>query len=482
MAHANKEQEPHKKVKSTALPLKSALKKPKAPPAVCDKISVKSSSGANPKNSDLVNKNSSKKPKPSQRAPTLPPVKMKSRVDKGKGKAAPEPSPKIYPSTFKVVAGTYEKLLYGLEGSFIGEDGTTLDGPTLKPIFIFPAHVACVKAVAASPEGGKWLATGSADEIIKVWDLRRRKEVGDVVHHEGSITYLDFPTRTHLVSASEDGTICIFRSRDWILLRSMKGHKGRVNCVAVHPSGKVGLSVGKDRTLRMWDLMRGKGSASTKLGKEGEIVRWSSDGSRFVVQTDSCLDIYSTEMSLLHTVRHSKRIQDVRFHRAKSGEEYLLVASEDRKVTIYSTKSEDNTSLPIIAEAVGHQNRVKSLDTLAVATTQAKSEQKWTTIMSTVSSDGWIRVFDLGTLDSLGSTTASKDAIQLEAIASYDTKGSRLTCCTLADGETPIQSITGKRKHEDDDESDVNTEDRGDVPEEDEGTNGVADGDEWEDE
>jgi WD40 repeat protein len=35
--------------------------------------------------------------------------------------------------------------------------------------------------------------------------------------------------------------------------------------VAVHPSGKVALSVGKDKTLRMWDLMRGKGVASTKL-------------------------------------------------------------------------------------------------------------------------------------------------------------------------------------------------------------------------
>lgn len=37
--------------------------------------------------------------------------------------------------------------------------------------------------------------------------------------------------------------------------------------MAAHPSGKVALSVGKDRALRMWDLMRGKGVASTKLGK-----------------------------------------------------------------------------------------------------------------------------------------------------------------------------------------------------------------------
>jgi len=56
------------------------------------------------------------------------------------------------------------------------------------------------------------------------------------------------------------------------VLRSLKGHKGRVNSVAVHPSGKVALSVGKDRALRMWDLMRGKGVASTKLGK-GQLFR-----------------------------------------------------------------------------------------------------------------------------------------------------------------------------------------------------------------
>jgi protein MAK11 len=37
--------------------------------------------------------------------------------------------------------------------------------------------------------------------------------------------------------------------------------------MAAHPSGKVALSVGQDRTLRMWDLMRGKGVASMKLGK-----------------------------------------------------------------------------------------------------------------------------------------------------------------------------------------------------------------------
>jgi len=88
------------------------------------------------------------------------------------------------PTSFKVVAGSYEKLLYGLDGTITVDDQSNLQFH-LKPTFIFPAHVSCIKTVAASPQGGKWLATGSADEIIKVWDLRRRKEIGGLMHHEG---------------------------------------------------------------------------------------------------------------------------------------------------------------------------------------------------------------------------------------------------------------------------------------------------------
>ena len=93
-----------------------------------------------------------------------------------------------FPSSFKIIAGSYERLLYGLEGTTsVSSSAGALEELewTLKPIFIFPAHVSCVKTVAASPQGGKWLATGSGDEIIKVWDLKRRKEVGGLMQHEG---------------------------------------------------------------------------------------------------------------------------------------------------------------------------------------------------------------------------------------------------------------------------------------------------------
>ncbi|KZT00579.1 WD40 repeat-like protein [Laetiporus sulphureus 93-53] len=355
------------------------------------------------------------------------------------------------PATFKVTVGSYEKLLYGLEGS------TSAEGPSyqfdLEPIFIFPAHISSIRAVAASPHGGKWLATGSGDEIIKVWDLRKRKEVGGLMHHEGSITHLEFPSRSHLLSASEDGSLCLFHARDWTVLRALKGHKGRVNSVAVHPSGKLALSVGKDRTLRMWDLMRGKGSASTKLGKEAEIVCWSTNGSLFVVLTQSTIDIYSTDMELLHTIIHPSRLHAVRFCKRVVGEgEVLLVAAEDKKVSVYDIPSDRTVTPSIIAEMVGHSNRVKSVDTLDISLPSSASRSS-TTVICTISSDGRVRLYDMAALPEI-----YDEKVQLHPVAQYDTKGSRLTCLALADGEPAKQSIaTGKRKRNENDEEHEST-------------------------
>ena len=150
--------------------------------------------------------------KPPHSKPKSAPVESPSATLKGKGKeraSVPQPSNSkpvrtdqhdsssdALPSTFKVICGSYEKLLYGLEGSASTSDSDSGYVFKLKPIFIFPAHISCVRAVAASPQGGKWLASGSADEIVKVWDLRRRKEIGGLMHHEG----MCYPVNPDIIS------------------------------------------------------------------------------------------------------------------------------------------------------------------------------------------------------------------------------------------------------------------------------------------
>lgn len=52
-------------------------------------------------------------------------------------------------------------------------------------------------------------------------------------------------------------------------MATMKGHKGRVNGLCVHPTGKIAISVGKDRALRLWNLMTGRKASANKIGEGG---------------------------------------------------------------------------------------------------------------------------------------------------------------------------------------------------------------------
>ncbi|KAI9635994.1 WD40-repeat-containing domain protein [Dioszegia hungarica] len=456
-------------------------------------------------------KASSSSAQPEEEKPVVP-----ATVDvKGKGKAVDQDQSGVTQGTFVVVAGSYEKLLYGLEGSLpsssaaAGPDEGEGAGTKLEPIFIFPAHLACVKAIAASP-GGKWLATGSEDEFIKLWDLRRRREMGSLSQHTGSITSLHFPSSSHLVSTSVDGTIALFRTSDWACLKALKGHSGRVNYVDVHPTGRVALSVGKDMTLRMWDLMRGRGAASLALGTEAEIVRFSPLGTHFAVLFPKKVELYSLTLKLLHRIETKSRFNTLEFALIPGAEgeeeEVLCVGTEKgvvevRKVEIADedeVKEEDEekepeevetqpiggATLDHVVSLVGHTNRIKSLSTLSQPVIGSDpSSISRTVLLSTVSSDGYINLYDLSSAmcaNASSSESAMGDASalpQVRPVASYNTKGSRLTCVFLADGKKG--EIGGEKKpdseEEDDDEEDgEDMYDQGsDGEEDDEGLDGV---------
>lgn len=38
----------------------------------------------------------------------------------------------------------------------------------------------------------------------------------------------------------------------------LSGHKEAITSISIHPSGKLALSVSKDNTLKLWNLVQGK--------------------------------------------------------------------------------------------------------------------------------------------------------------------------------------------------------------------------------
>jgi WD40 repeat protein len=73
-------------------------------------------------------------------------------------------------------------------------------------------HANIVTSLAFSPNG-RWLATGSWDKTIKIWDVQTGLEVQTLVGHDRSIYSIAFDSSGGwLASGSEDGKINLWRS------------------------------------------------------------------------------------------------------------------------------------------------------------------------------------------------------------------------------------------------------------------------------
>lgn len=78
-----------------------------------------------------------------------------------------------------------------------------------------------------------------------------------------------------------------------VLVRSCLG-RGEINSLAVHPSGKLCFSVARDRTLRMWNLVKGRIAYIRRLEREANLVMLSQKGSRYALCFGTDLSVFSS--------------------------------------------------------------------------------------------------------------------------------------------------------------------------------------------
>ena len=77
------------------------------------------------------------------------------------------------------------------------------------PLWILKGHAGTVTSVAFSPSG-KILASGSADQRVRLWDLTTGKLLHTFSNHTSKISALAFAKDDVLVSGSSDGTVFIW--------------------------------------------------------------------------------------------------------------------------------------------------------------------------------------------------------------------------------------------------------------------------------
>ena len=340
---------------------------------------------------------------------------------------------------FRIFVGSYEHNLLCLSVILDPSGGKE---PVFQPIFHFQAHALSIKSMDLAK---RYLVTGSNDEHIRIYDLQKRKELGTLLSHQGTITALHFSREATedpetassgrwLISGSEDGKIIIWRTKDWEIFATLKGHTDKINDLSIHPSGRVAISVSQDKTIRLWNLMTAKKAAVLKikgkdhLGQLGEFVKWSNSGEFFVVGLRNQILLYKTSTAKIGKKFKFKStlmcIDLLKF----DDKEWLVIGFGDGSIGFYDfeallgdigedaeeheKKVLDNTAEDIeqVFSLRGHTNRIKGITFM-----ENKDTQNIPLLIS-VSSDGKIVVWNLTIKDQ---------------VAVYDT-GERLNCVVCA--------------------------------------------------
>ncbi|XP_054840478.1 p21-activated protein kinase-interacting protein 1 isoform X2 [Eublepharis macularius] len=268
----------------------------------------------------------------------------------------------------ELIGGCYEQILFGFAVR-------PAENWAVVPDFTHHAHSASLSAVAVND---RYVVTGSRDETMQIYDLKKRVEHGALLQHNGTISCLEFYGKTHLLSGAEDGLICIWNTKKWECLKSIKAHRGHVTSLSIHPSGRLALSVGTDRTLRTWNLVEGRSAFIKNLKQNAHLVKWSPSGELYVVVIANKVDIYKLETAAVSgTIVTEKRVSSVRF----ITDCILAIAGDEEFVRLFDCESQN-----CLCEYKAHENRIKDIHSF---------EREGLHVLVTASSDGYIKMWSL---------------------------------------------------------------------------------------
>jgi serine/threonine protein kinase/sugar lactone lactonase YvrE len=204
-------------------------------------------------------------------------------------------------------------------------------------------HTNFVESVAFSPDG-RWLASGSWDNTIKLWDVASGQNIRTLTDHTYFVTSVAFsPDGRWLASGSSDQTIKLWDVASGQSLRTLTGHASSVLEVAFSPDGRWLASGNYDKTVKLWDVATGR-EVRTLTGHTREVTnvvfspdgRWLASGSDDI--TIKLWDV-ATGQNIRTVTGHTSEVNSVAF--SPDGR-WLASGSSDTTIKLWDVASGQN--------------------------------------------------------------------------------------------------------------------------------------------
>ncbi|MDH5367182.1 MAG: caspase family protein [Cyclobacteriaceae bacterium] len=210
-------------------------------------------------------------------------------------------------------------------------------------------HRAAILSIAYSPDG-KFIATGSRDNSIKLWEVATGREIRTFLGHLSTVNALSFdPTGLYLASGSSDKNIIIWEVTTGKEKLKISGHKDRVTSVAFSPDGTQLASAGWDRNAYIWSLSSGEKTGEFRVypamgSGVGSNVLFSKDAKHLITgNDDGKIIIYNLELNIpvdtLRNISPSSCGGCPSYIQLNDKGTELLSASRKGAVTLWSLKS-----------------------------------------------------------------------------------------------------------------------------------------------
>ncbi|KAJ9651075.1 Protein mak11 [Neophaeococcomyces mojaviensis] len=401
--------------------------------------------------------------------------------------------------TIQIITGSYERVLHGITVNLQLDEQAF--SAKYSDSFLFNAHASAIRCLALSPmppdsTQGIYLATGGSDERINIYSLSpsplpdsdskgrtvpiipslgpnqisenpMNRELGTLVQHSSTVTALHFPSRSKLLSASEDNTISITRIRDLNVVSTIKAPKPRapgqasgdstamsttpsgVNDFAIHPSMKLMVSVGQgEKCMRLWNLVTGKKAGVLNFDRkilqavkeskyshgEGRKIVWNKEGTEFVVSFERGAVVFGQDSKAKCVLlpQPMTKVHQINYFSTGDGQEFLAVSTEDGRIVFYdarqSTATDADDEIPALAPVAytgGKQmsitSRVKDFQILDLAKHGFEGQ-----LIAIGCSDGAVRLIVIKDSELLKAKKV--DSFVGRTCTDTHSTGSRITC------------------------------------------------------